>query len=358
MQPTLQELLRCAVERKASDLHLTVGLPPQLRVDGQLTPVSKTPLLDQDTEGLCDELLEPLQKERFLREREMDTSYSLKGLSRFRVNLYQQRGSIACAIRVIPFEVPTLESLGLPEILKDFADRGSGLLIVSGPTGSGKSTTLAALIAYINQRRNCHILSIEDPIEYLHRHAKATINQRELGTDTLSFKEALRHIVRQDPNVVMIGEMRDLETMMAALTLAETGHLVLTTLHTADAAHAITRIVDVFPSHQQTQIRTQLSLVLIGVVVQQLIPKAAALGRVVACEVMVVVPSISNLIRENQLHQLRSVLQTSRQNGMQTMTQALADLVSRGAITWESALSRTTEPEELAQLAGPHGKGL
>lgn len=349
----IDDLLKEAIRLGASDLHLTVGLAPQLRIDGILIPLSQAPLMDEETQRLAYQMLDESRRKRFEETMELDTSYAIKGLSRFRVNLYRQRGSVACAIRVIPFEVPSLEKLGLPIILRDFVGRPSGLLLVSGPTGSGKSTTLAALIEEINQNRNCHILSIEDPIEYLHRHKKATINQRELGTDTGSFHEALRHALRQDPNVIMIGEMRDLETMSAALTLAETGHLVLATLHTSDATHAITRIVDIFPSHQQTQIRFQLSLVLIGVVVQQLIPKKNGTGRAVACEVMAVLPSVASLIRENQLHQIRSLLQTGRQHGMCTMTHAVAELVNKGEISWEEATRRTSDLAELSQLVSP-----
>ncbi len=347
---TIDELLRLAVARKASDVHLTVGLPPLFRIDGELTPQEGEPLSEETARGLAYAMLDDKRIRAFEETKELDTSYSVKGLSRFRVNLYRQRGSVGACIRLIPFQIPTLEELRLPDILKDFAERPSGLFIVSGPTGSGKSTTLAAMIQYLNDRKNSHILTVEDPIEYLHQHKKATVNQRELGSDTDSFNEALRHAVRQDPNIVLIGEMRDLETMTAALTLAETGHLIFGTLHTSDAMHAITRIVDVFPPYQQTQVRVQLSLVLTGVLVQQLIPKATGEGRVVACELMSVTPAVGNIIRENQLQQLRSSLQTGRSHGMCTMNQSLADLHQEKLITWEEASKRSQDVEELRRL--------
>jgi twitching motility protein PilT len=353
----IQDLLHIAVQRRASDLHLTVGLPPQLRIDGVLTPLpSFEPLTDEDTHTLASQMLDSKQLAQFEEAKELDMALSVRGLSRFRVNLYRQRGSVAAAIRVIPFRIPTLEELGLPAILKEFALRPSGLFIVSGPTGCGKSTTLAAMIEYINEHRNCHIITIEDPIEYLHQHKQATINQREVGTDTHSFHEALRHVVREDPNVIMIGEMRDLETMSSALTLAETGHLILATLHTSDAVHAIQRIVDVFPPYQQAQIRLQLSLVLIGIVVQCLLPKATGEGRVAACEVMVATPSIGNLIRENELEQVRSVLQTGSKVGMCTMNRSFLELYRKGWVTWEEIHRRSLDPEELALLL--QGSGL
>lgn len=346
----IDELLKTAVQKRASDLHLTVGLPPQLRVDGILVPVSQSPLSEEESRELAFQMLQPDQITQFEKEKELDTSYSIKGLSRFRVNLFYQRGSIATAVRMIPFEIPTLKELGLPPIIGDFANRPNGLIVVSGPTGCGKSTTLAAMLENINANRNCHIISVEDPIEYLHRHKKSTVNQRELGVDTLSFREALKHMVREDPDVIMIGEMRDLETMSAALTLSETGHLVLTTLHTSDTMHAIQRIVDVFPPHHQSQIRLQLSLVLVGIVVQQLLPRAAGRGRVVACEVMAATSSVGNLIRENQLQQLRSALQTGRKSGMCTMNHSFAELFENGLVTWEEIARRSSDIEELTNL--------
>jgi len=347
---TINELLRTAVQRGASDLHLTVGLPPQLRIDGALRPLPLEPLTAELTKDLSYQMLGEHQRQTFEQKKELDTSYSIRGLSRFRVNLFRQRGSIAGAIRRVPFEIPSIKSLNLPRSKEDFSNSLHGLFIISGPTGCGKSTTLAAMVDHINATRNCHIISIEDPIEYLHRHKKATINQREIGTDTTSFGEALRHVVREDPNVIMIGEMRDLETMAAALTLAETGHLILATLHTSDVIHAIHRIIDVFPPYQQEQIRVQLSLVLVGIVVQQLIPKATGQGRVPACEVMTCPPSVGNLIRETELHQLRSMLQTGKRYGMCTMNQSLADLFAQGLVTWEGISRRSTDPAELSNL--------
>ncbi len=347
---TIDDLLKTAVQKRASDLHLTVGLPPQLRIDGVLVPVSQTPLGEEESRNLAYQMLPPDQIARFEKTKELDTSYSVKGMSRFRVNLFYQRGSVAAAIRMIPFEIPSLKNLGLPPIMADFANRPNGLVIVSGPTGCGKSTTLAAMIEQINATRNCHIISVEDPIEYLHRHKKSTVNQRELGVDTLSFGEALRHVMREDPDVIMVGEMRDLETMSAALTLAETGHLVLTTLHTSDAVHAIQRVVDVFPPHHQDQIRLQLSLVLVGIAVQQLVPRATGEGRVVACEVMAATAPVGNLIRENQLQQLRSTLQTGRKSGMCTMNHSFAELFGKGLVTWEEIARRSSDTEELTNL--------
>ena len=347
---TIDDLLKIAVLKRASDLHLTVGLPPQLRVDGVLVPVSQSPLSEEESRDLAFQMLPPDQIARFEKAKELDTSYSIKGVSRFRVNIFYQRGSVAAAIRRIPFEIPSLKDLGLPPIIGDFANRPNGLIIVSGPTGCGKSTTLAAMIETINANRNCHIISVEDPIEYLHRHKKSTVNQRELGVDTLSFREALKHMVREDPDVIMIGEMRDLETMSAALTLSETGHLVLTTLHTSDTMHAIQRIVDVFPPHHQNQIRLQLSLVLVGIVVQQLLPRATGRGRVAACEVMAATPSVGNLIRENQLQQLRSALQTGRKSGMCTMNHSFVELFENELVTWEEIARRSSDVEELTHL--------
>jgi len=347
---TIDDLLKTAVQKRASDLHLTVGMPPQLRIDGVLVPIPHPPLDEEMSRALAYQMLPPDQIARFEKTKELDTSYSIKGLCRFRVNLFYQRSSIAAAIRMIPFEIPSLKDLALPPILEEYANRPNGLIVVSGPTGCGKSTTLAAMVENINSHRNCHIISVEDPIEYLHRHKKATINQRELGVDTNSFAEALKHIVREDPDVIMIGEMRDQETMAAALTLAETGHLILTTLHTSDAVHAIQRIVDVFPPYHQDQIRLQLSLVLVGIVVQQLVPKASGEGRVAACEIMSGTPSIGNLIRENQLQQIRSALQTGRKSGMRTMNHSFAELFENGLVTWEEISRRSTDPEELTHL--------
>ncbi|MCM8778696.1 MAG: type IV pilus twitching motility protein PilT [Candidatus Omnitrophica bacterium] len=349
---SLEQLLRLVVEKKATDLHLTVNLPPQLRINGTLELTELPILKPEDIQRLAYSILSENQIKHFEQGRELDTSYGISGLGRFRVNLYFQRGSLACAIRFIPYEIPSLESLGLPEVVKKFVNARAGLILVTGAVGSGKSTTLASLIEYINSFRRCHIITIEDPIEYLHKHRMATIDQREVGRDTLSFAHALRYVFRQDPDVVMIGEMRDLETMRTALTLAETGHLILGTLHTMDATHAITRIVDVFPPYQQQQIRVQLSLVLIGVIVQQLIPRLDGKGRALAVEIMKVTPAISNLIRENQLQQIYSLIQTGKSEGMVTMNQSLLELYKNKLISAEEALKRSSDPKELMSLMG------
>lgn len=339
------------VKKKASDLHITVGLAPQLRIDGRLHVLAEfPPLTPQDTKDLAFNLLSESQKEKFTEKKELDASVGIKDLGRFRINVYQQRGSIGMAIRLIPFRIPELDELGLPKAAKIFADRSSGLVLITGTTGSGKSTTLASMIEYINSKRSVHIISIEDPIEYLHKHRKSTINQRELGTDTSSFQDAIKHVFRQDPNIVLIGELRDLETIKGALTLAETGHLIFGTLHTIDAVHAINRIIDVFPAYQQQQVRMQLSMVLVGVIVQQLIPRKDQKGRVLSIEVMNVIPAIQNLIRENNLHQIYSLIQMGRKYEMCTMNQSLAELYNQDVITWEEAYSRSTNPQELVSL--------
>lgn len=346
----MEQLLRMIVEKGASDLHLTVGIPAQLRIAGQLIYAELEPLTPETIQSLAYSMLTPEQIKWFEEKRELDFSCGIKELSRFRINLYFQRGSIAMAARIIPFTVPTLDELGLPRIIKEYAEKPNGLVLITGATGSGKSTTLAAIINYINNTRKAHIISIEDPIEYLHKHKLSTINQRQLGTDTLSFQEALKHVFRQDPDIVIIGEMRDLETIQAALTLAETGHLIFGTLHTGSATNSIARIVDVFSAHQQHQIRVQLSLVLIGVVVQQLIPITSGDGRALALEIMTISPGIQNLIRENQIHQIYSLIQIGKKYGMCTMNQSLCDLVVAGKITFEEALKRTLDEEELTTL--------
>jgi len=347
----IQELLRLMVEKRASDLHITAGLSPQLRIDGKLVTLTEFPsLTPQDTKELAYNILTDEQRAYFEEKKELDTSIGIKNLGRFRINVYRQRGSVGMAIRLLPFKIPTIEELGLPEAAKIFADKSSGLVLITGATGSGKSTTLASMIEYINSKRSCHIISIEDPIEYLHRHNKSTINQRELGTDTSSFQEAIRHVFRQDPNIVLIGELRDLETIRGALTLAETGHLIFGTLHTIDAVHAITRIVDVFPPYQQQQVRLQLSMVLVGVIVQQLIPRKDGNGRVLAVEVMNVIPAIQNLIRENNLPQIYSIIQMGKKYHMCTMNQSLVELYNKGLITWEEAYTRSTNQQELISI--------
>jgi len=346
----MDQLLRLIVERHASDLHLTVGIPPQLRIGGQLVYVEGEPLTPVQVQNLAYGLLNEEQKRWFELRKELDFSCGIENVSRFRINLYYQRGSVALAARVIPFTVPTLEQLHLPEIVREYAEKPNGLVLITGATGSGKSTTQAAIIDYINSRRKAHVISIEDPIEYLHKHKLSTINQRQLGTDTLSFQDALKHVFRQDPDIVVIGEMRDLETIQAALTLAETGHLIFGTLHTGSAVGSISRIVDVFSAHQQQQIRVQLSLSLIGVLVQQLVPMARGQGRALAMEVMTMIPGVQNLIRENQVHQIYSLIQTGRKYGMCTMNQSLAELVLSNTVSMDEALKHTMDEEELITL--------
>lgn len=347
----IMELLKTMVEKKASDLHITTGVAPQFRIDGNLQFVGQNaPLTADMTKSLSYSILTSRQIEEFEKSKELDFSYGVSGLGRFRVNLYLQRNCIGMALRLIPYEIPSFEELNLPEMAKDFALRHSGLFMVTGAVGSGKSTTLAAMIDYINERKSCHIITIEDPIEYLHKHRKSTIDQREVGTDTLSFAEALRHVFRQDPNIILIGEMRDLETIHTALTLAETGHLILATLHTIDTIHTISRIIDVFPPHQQQQIRVQLSMCLIGVLSQQLIPHQTGKGRALAYEIMNVSSSIRSLIRENELPQIYTAIQTGRKLGMVTMNQTLATLCQKGEIAYEEAQRLATNLDELNTL--------
>lgn len=339
------------VERRASDLHLCIGIPPELRIDGELVITDLEPITPETSKSLVYGILTKEQTEAFEKEKELDFSYSVRGLSRFRVNLYRQRGAVGMVVRAIPFEVPSMEQLGIPEIAKEFADKPNGLFLVTGPVGSGKSTTLATMVDYINNARKTRIITIEDPIEYLFKHKKSTIDQREVGADTHSFKNALRHVFRQDPNIILIGEMRDLESVQIALTLAETGHLILTTLHTTDTTHSISRIIDIFPPHQQSQIRLQLSMVLLGVISQQLIRRTENKpGRALATEIMNVTPSIRNLVRENDLPQIYSTIQTGKKYGMHTMNQNLADLYRRGEISYESSLQRSNNQEELLAL--------
>jgi len=349
---TLYELLEVMVKKGASDLHITTGSPPRIRVDGKLIPIPDLPPLSAtDTKELCYSILTDAQKHRFEENLELDLSFGVKGLSRFRANIFMQRGAVAAAIRTIPWQIRSFKELGLPDIINELVKKPRGLILVTGATGSGKSTTLAAMIDRINEERADHIITIEDPIEYLHSHKKALINQREVNADTKSFKDALKYVLRQDPDVVLIGEMRDLETIEAALTVAETGHLTLATLHTNTAVQTINRIIDVFPPHQQEQVRVQLSFVLEGIICQQLIPKKTGQGRVLAIEILIPNPAIRNLIREDKIHQIYSMMQTGQAKfGMQTMNQSLFELYQKGLISYEDALTRSPVPEEMINM--------
>ena len=355
--PNLHQLLKAMVEKGSSDLHITTGSPPQLRIDGKLVPLKTPPLNPVDTKQICYSILTDAQKHKFEEESELDLSFGVKGLSRFRANIFMQRGAVAGAFRTIPFKILTFNELGLPPIVADLARKPRGLVLVTGPTGSGKSTTLASIIDKINTDRHEHILTVEDPIEYLHPHKNCVVNQREVGADTQSFKKALKYILRQDPDVVLIGEMRDLETVEAALVISETGHLAFATLHTNSAVQTINRILDVFPPYQQPQVRAQLSFVLEGVLTQNLLPKATGTGRVLIVEVMVPNPAIRNLIREDKVHQVYSQMQVGQNKfGMQTFNQSLAAAVARRLITMEEALNRSSDQEELKNLvASGHG---
>ncbi len=348
---SLHQLLKVMVEKGASDLHLTSGSPPQLRIDGKLAPLRIPPLTPLETKQICYSVLTEAQKHKFEEENELDLSFGVKGLSRFRANIFVQRGAVAGAFRTIPYKVMSFAELGLPPIVTTLAEKPRGLILVTGPTGSGKSTTLASIIDKINSERQSHIITIEDPIEYLHPHRASLVNQREIGSDTKSFKRALKYILRQDPDVVLIGEMRDQETIEAALTIAETGHLCFATLHTNSAIQTINRILDVFPPGQQGQVRAQLSFVLEGVITQNLLPKANMPGRVLALEVMVPNPAIRNLIREDKLHQVYSQMQVGQAKfGMQTFNQSLFGLLQKRIITQDEAFGRTSEPDELRNM--------
>ena len=348
---SLHQLLKTMIERGASDLHISTGSPPQLRVDGRMVPLDLPPLSPADAKRLCYSVLTEAQKHRFEEENELDLSFGVKDLSRFRANIFMQRGSVAGAFRAIPFKVFSFEELGLPPVVHEIASKPRGLVLVTGPTGSGKSTTLAAIIDKINTERHEHIITIEDPIEYLHPHKNCVVNQREVNSDTDTFRKALKYILRQDPDVVMIGEMRDLETIEAALTVAETGHLCFATLHTNTAVQTINRIVDVFPPHQQTQVRAQLSFVLEGILSQQLIPRASGRGRTLAVEVLVPNAAIRNLIREDKIHQIYSQMQMGQDKfAMQTMNQSLYHLLSKKTIRLEDAMLRSPDPTELRQM--------
>lgn len=352
----LHQLLKIMVEKGSSDLHISVGAPPQLRIDGSLVPLKTNKLTPAETRQLCYSVLTDAQKQGFETNNELDLSFGVKGLARFRGNIFMQRGAVSGVFRVIPFEVLSFQDLGLPPVIASFAEKPRGLVLVTGPTGSGKSTTLAAIIDKINVEKRHHILTIEDPIEYLHPHKNCLVNQREVGADTIGFKNALRYVLRQDPDVVLIGEMRDLETIEAALTISETGHLALATLHTNGCVQTINRIIDAFPSHQQAQIRAQLSFVLEGVICQQLIPHKSGRGRAMACEILVPTPAIRNLIREDKLHQIYSQMQVGQSRSfMQTMNQSLFTLVRRGDIHEEDAFNRSSDADELRTMLDQGG---
>jgi twitching motility protein PilT len=355
---TLHALLKTMVEQKSSDLHITTGAPPTLRIHGKLVPLKAPKLSPSDTKRLAYSVLTERQKKHFEEHLEVDLSFGVKNVARFRCNVYNQRGAVAAAYRVIPWEILSFNDLGLPAIVSTLCDKPRGLILVTGPTGSGKSTTLAAMIDKINEEKAEHIMSIEDPIEFLHNHKKALVNQREIHADTHSFPNALRAVLRQDPDVVLIGELRDLETMEAALTIAETGHLTFGTLHTNSAVQTINRIIDQFPAHQQSQIRTQLSFVLEGVLSQTLLPKAGGKGRVLTMEIMIPNSAIRNLIREDKNHQIYSMMQAGQSiHGMQTFNQSLASLYMQRKITLEVAMKNSSKEDELEQLIS-RGAGL
>jgi twitching motility protein PilT len=350
------ELLGRLLDVGGSDLHLTGGTPPTVRIHGELERLNEyAPLTPRALQGMIYAILPQKMRERFEQELELDMSYSLPGRARFRVNVFMQRDAVGAVFRVIPFEIKSMTDLGLPSVAADLARFPRGFVVVTGPTGSGKSTTLAAMVDVVNTERSGHIMTVEDPIEFLHKHKKCLVNQREIGADTHSFASALKHVLRQDPDVILVGEMRDLETIATAITAAETGHLVFATLHTQDAPQTIDRIIDVFPPHQQQQVRVQLSTTLQGVVTQQLIPTTDGQGRVAAVEVMIATPGIRNLIREGKVHQVYSAMQAGGRYGMQTMDMSLASHVKAGRISQQVAFERCHDPEELQRLIGSSG---
>ncbi|MFP5353168.1 MAG: type IV pilus twitching motility protein PilT [Actinomycetota bacterium] len=352
-EPNLAAFLEAVIDLNGSDLHLTSGLPPMVRVYGDLRPIKGyRKLFPQDLQTMIYSILTQRQRERFENDLELDVSYSLPGKARFRVNVFQQRDSVGSVMRLIPFEIKNLDDLGLPAAVKEFARMRRGLVLVTGVTGSGKSTTLAGLIDIINSSRPEHIMTVEDPIEFLHRHKTAIVNQREVGTDTYGFAQALKHVLRQDPDVILVGELRDLETISMALTAAETGHLVFGTLHTQDAPQSVDRVIDVFPPHQQEQIRVQLAGTLAGIVSQQLVPTSDGKGRAVAAEVLIATPAVRNLIREGKTHQIYTSMQAGGKFGMQVMDQHLAELVKKGKVSYEMGLERAHHIEEYNRLTG------
>jgi twitching motility protein PilT len=352
IQGGLSNYLFDAIRMEASDLHITAGLPPMVRIHGKVEPLDYPPLSSSLTRDMIYDILSNDQRQRLENEWELDFSYTLPHTARIRVNIYFQKGALGAAFRAIPDEIKSISELGLPEVVEDMTDKPRALVLVTGPTGSGKSTTLAAMIDKINESRHEHIMSVEDPIEFLHNHKKCIVNQREVNQDTRSFAQALKHVLRQDPDVILVGEMRDLETISLALTAAETGHLVFATLHTQDAPQTAERVIDVFPPHQQHQVRAQLAIALQWIITQTLLPRNDGRGRVVACEVLVPTPGVRNLIREAKNHQIYSAMQTGGKFGMQTMDAALVELVRKALISEEEAEKRSSNPEELRRLAG------
>ena len=351
MTATLNQMLKAMVEQGGSDLHITTNSAPQIRIDGVLKPLNHPSLTPTQTKKLAYSILTDNQKQRLEELLEIDFSFGLKGLARFRANVFHQRGALAAAFRQIPYEIRSFRELGLPTVIEKLCEKPRGLILVTGPTGSGKSTTLAAMVDKVNRERAEHIVTIEDPVEYLHSHKKCIVNQRELAADTHSFANALRSVLRQDPDVVLIGEMRDQETVEAALRIAETGHLTFATLHTNSAAQTINRIIDIFPAHQQGQIRVQLSFVLEGILCQSLLPRASGTGRVLAMEVLVPTAAIRNLVREDKIHQIYGMMQTGQaKHGMQTFNQSLTQLYLKRMITLQVAMARSSNPDELQEM--------
>ncbi len=349
----IQQLFKLMVESNASDLHLTAGTSPGIRVHGEVIRVKTNALTGEDTKRLIYQILSEEQRNEFEKKLELDFSFGIKGLARFRANIFNSKGNVAAVFRIIPSIIPDFKTLNLPNTLLKMTDASNGLILVTGPTGSGKSTTLAALLDYLNQNESGHIVTLEDPVEFVHAHKSCLVNQREVGSDTLSFHNALKSLLRQDPDIVLVGELRDVETIEAALTIAETGHLVFGTLHTNSCVQTINRMINVFPSHQQGQVRTLLSFVLQGIIAQQLIKKSFEKGRIAAMEILVPTPGIRNLIREDKVHQIYSQMQIGQEKtGMQTMNQALKKFIDNGSITAEVGMSYSTAPEELAQQLG------
>jgi twitching motility protein PilT len=346
----MNDLLLLMVQKKASDLHMTVGVPPCLRIDGVLVQTNLEKLTSDTSQRLIYSLLSDAQKQRFESDNELDVSFGIKGLGRVRMNVFRQRGSVGAALRSVPTRFLSFDEIGLPPAIGDLVNLPRGLVLVTGPTGSGKTTTIASFLDYINENRRCHIMTVKNPIEYVHSHKQSIVNQRELGDDTPSFSSALKYVLRQDPDVILVGEMRDPETISAALTIAETGHLVFSTLHTNDAASSVNRLLDSFASDRQDQIRSQLSLTLQAIISQSLLPHVSGVGRVMACEFLMVTPGVRNLIREQKLEQIYILIQTGSRVGMQTMNQSLLGLVQKQKVAAEEALAVSPDPDELQKL--------